>query len=1003
MRMEEKMMKRKIFQAVFGVGLALIVSGNTVFASGLSGMDGTAEGAVVNGSWIEVSSETAETPVGEEETTAAAEASDESVEASETEESSMESEEAAETEEAPRESEEAAETGEASEEGENTPDTEEAFEEGEEAPDTDEAFEEGKETTETDEPSTDNIESTETSGTESEPEEADGTSGTEEEMEAVSAAEQMQKTAVAAPKFVIKGIFGGRTVTLTSDSQGAVIYYKSGSSNITLEDQHIENGGTVTFTNFYGTIYAKAYKDGVWSDVAKFILKIPVVNTPTITVEGNKATIRSTTPASYICYTTDGSKPSWENGKRIANCGGTVTVEEGSTIRAVAVRNCFTDSQEVKAYVPVLPVAFGVKGIFGGRNVTMTSDTSGAVIYYSTKTGSITTNDKMLKNGESIDFSDYYGTVYARAYKNGRWSNVSRLILKIPRINTPTITVTGKKVTVATTTPSCYICYTTDGSDPTPTHGTKTFGSRVTFQVPAGKTVKAIAIRSCFTNSPVVSAYVDGSWSVNSREVTLYGMNKWAEDYLTIPENMATSFQLKVSGASNPTYQVISGTSVEVSSNGLITPKYKMTYWYNSGGFSMGYSSPLPGQEPIRITKEGVYGESTIRVTAENESVDITVSFVDYTTIYANQVIDQYIADNITASMTAYEKIEQACKFAASYEYSASHSGAVSMIICGGGDCWASTDAIIRICEKLGLKAWSRNGNRDPGAGSGHMNAMVEADGFYYVAEAGYSEPAPRYYSITKRDSLYSYYYYSSYNGVELYQYDGPEKIAVHEIPEEIDGKKVVGIGAKFLSMDRTVTTVKLPSTLQYINQSAFNSCTELQSIEIPASVKTIGDFVFTNCPKLTNLTCASANPYFSASGGCLYNKDKTVLLYAPAVKTLSIPNTVKTIGTYAFYYNPNLTSVKIPKSVTSLEEGAFVHNDNLKEAVFEGNGLETLGDYAFAECRSLKKIVLPQSLTTISDTAFYNCSGFTIYAPKGSYAETYALEHGYSYEPTTK
>ena len=1010
------MMKRKIFQAVFGVGLALIVFGNTVFASGLSGMDGTVQDAVGNGSWVEESSETVETPEGAEEALTAEEISDASVETLETEEASRESEEAVETEEASKESEETAETEETSkvseetaeteevsEEGEKAPETEEASEEGKEASSTDGTSEESKETTETDETFADSGEYTEISGTESEPEEPDATVGTEEEMETVSAAEQRQKATVATPKFVIKGIFGGRTVTLTSDSQGAVIYYKSGSSNITLQDQHIENGGTITFTNFYGTIYAKAYKDGVWSDVAKFILKIPVVNAPTITVEGNKATIRSTTPASYICYTTDGSKPSWENGKRIANCGGTVTVEEGSTIRAVAVRSCFTDSQEVQAYVPILPVAFEVKGIFGGRNVTMTSNTAGVEIYYSTTTGSITTNDKKLTNGGNIDFSDFYGTVYARAYKNGKWSNVSRLILKIPNINTPTITVSGKKVTVATTTPSCYICYTTDGSNPTPTHGTKIYGSKVTFQVPAGKTVKAIAIRSCFTNSPVVSAYVDGSWSVNSREVTLYGMNKWAEDYLTIPGNMATSFQLKVSGASNPTYQVISGSSVEVSSTGLITPKYKMTYWYNSGGFSMGYPSPLPGQEPIRISKDGVYGDSTIRVTAENESIDITVSFVDYTTVYANQVIDQYIADNITASMTAYEKVEQACKFAASYEYSASHSGAVSMIVCGGGDCWASTDAIIRICEKLGMKAWSRNGNRDPGAGSGHMNAMVEADGVYYEAEAGYSEPAPRYYSIKTRNSLYSYLYYSSYNGIELYQYDGPEKIAVHNIPEEIDGKKVVGIGANFLSMDRTVTTVKLPSTIQYINKSAFNSCTELQSIEIPASVKTIGNFVFTQCPKLTNLTCASANPYFSASGGCLYNKDKTVLLYAPAVKTLSVPNTVKTIGTYAFYYNSNLTSVKIPASVTSLEEGAFGHNDNLKEAVFEGNGLVTLGDYAFAECRSLEKIVLPESLTTISDSAFYSCSGFTIYAPKGSYAETYALEHGYSYVATSK
>lgn len=1006
-------MKRKIFQTVFGVGLALVLFGNTVFASGLDGMEGIVASTEGNGTWIEEASEVADVPgedrealaaeaPGESENPETTEASEDGGETLETEEISSETAETpVESEEASGESEATSDTAEASEEDEaisgGITETPTMSEEDGETTDTEEASkesEEGAEITQTDEDFTDSDASEEISGSESEP---------EEDLDLVTAAAQTVKNDVAAPQFVVKGIFGGRNVTFTSASQGAVIYYKSGSSNITLDDKHAENGETVTFTDFYGTIYAKAYKDGVWSGVSRFILKIPVVNTPTITVEGNKATIRSTTPASYICYTTDGSRPSWENGKRIANCGGTVTVEEGSTIRAVAVRNCFTDSQEVRAYVPILPVAFGVKGIFGGRNVTMTSDTAGTVIYYSTTTGNITTNDQMLKNGESIDFSDYYGTVYARAYKNGKWSNVSRLILKIPKINTPTITVKNNIATVTTTTPDCYICYTIDGSDPTPAHGTKVFGSKVSFQVPTGKTVKAMAIRSCFTNSPVVSAYVETSWSVNSREVTLYGMNQWAEDYLTIPQNMATSFQLAVSGASNPTYQVISGNSVEVSSNGLITPRYEIMYWYNSGGFSMGYSRPIEGQEPTRITKEGVYGESTIRVTAEKQSVDVTVSFLDYTQIYANQVMDQYIAENITASMTAYEKIEQACKFAASYDYSASSSSAVSMIIRGGGDCWASTDAIIRICDKVGLKAWSRNGNRDPGAGSGHMNAMVEANGVYYEAEAGYVGTAPRSYSVKKRESLYSYLYNSSYDGIELYQYDGPEKLAVYDIPEEISGRKVVGIGESFLSMDRTVTTVNLPSTLRYIKASAFNTCTELQSIEIPASVETIGNFVFTQCPKLTKLTCASNNLYFSASDGCLYNKNKTVLLYAPAVKTLSVPNTVKTIGTYAFYYNPNLTSVTIPASVTSLEEGAFGHSNNLKEVVFEGNGLETLGDFAFAECSSLKKITLPKSLTTISDTAFYRCSDLTICAPKGSYAETYAQENGYTYAPTTK
>lgn len=314
-------------------------------------------------------------------------------------------------------------------------------------------------------------------------------------------AETVASRYVEAPKFTVKGVFGGRTVTFASATQGATIYYKKGSSNITLSDNRVENGGTVLFNDFYGTIYAKAYKDGIWSDAGKFVLKIPVVNAPVITVKGEKVTIQSATPNSYICYTTDGTKPSWENGKRIPDSGGTISVSAGQTVRAIAVRSCFSNSKEAKAYIPIQPVSFKVKGMIGGRNVAMTSATEGVEIYYSTKTGSITTADRKLQNGESVDFSNFYGTVYARAYKDGKWSNVARLVLKIPQVNKPTITQNGTKVTIETSTPACSIYYTKDGSTPSPNHGTKVNGSRAVITARSGETVKAIAVRSCFSNS----------------------------------------------------------------------------------------------------------------------------------------------------------------------------------------------------------------------------------------------------------------------------------------------------------------------------------------------------------------------------------------------------------------------------------------------------------------------------------------------------------------------
>ena len=173
----------------------------------------------------------------------------------------------------------------------------------------------------------------------------------------------------------------------------------------------------------------------------------------------------------------------------------------------------------------------------------------------------------------------------------------------------------------------------------------------------------------------------------------------------------------------------------------------------------MGSTFPMPEYgEPTSVETDYEEGDTVVEVRADNQIFNVTVHVNDYAPIYADQVMDDYIKKNVKSGMSDYEKIELCAKLPASYEYSVRYSGATSMIIFGGGDCWASTDLIIKLAKKMGFDAWARNGNRDWGAGSGHMNAMIQtADGIYNEVEAGYDEPAPRYYSVTERTSLFRY------------------------------------------------------------------------------------------------------------------------------------------------------------------------------------------------------------------------------------------------------
>ena len=128
-------------------------------------------------------------------------------------------------------------------------------------------------------------------------------------------------------------------------------------------------------------------------------------------------------------------------------------------------------------------------------------------------------------------------------------------------------------------------------------------------------------------------------------------------------------------------------------------------------------------------------------------------------------------------------------------------------------------------------------------------------------------------------------------------------------------------------------------------------------SISSGDSVTSISDYAFQYCRSLTNLRIDTNNPNYSSSddGKILYNKGKTKLIaYPSATGDVTIPDSVTSIGNYAFSGCSSLTSVTIPDSVTSI------------------------GDYAFQSCSSLTSVTIPDSVTSIGDSAFYWCSSLT-------------------------
>ena len=92
---------------------------------------------------------------------------------------------------------------------------------------------------------------------------------------------------------------------------------------------------------------------------------------------------------------------------------------------------------------------------------------------------------------------------------------------------------------------------------------------------------------------------------------------------------------------------------------------------------------------------------------------------------------------------------------------------------------------------------------------------------------------------------------------------------------------------------------------------------------------------------------------------------------------SITIPNSVTTIGNQAFRCCSSLTSVTIPNSVTSIGEGAFADCYGLTSITIP-NSVKRIREGAFCRCEGLTYVTIPNSVTTIGNQAFSGCKSLT-------------------------
>ena len=461
-----------------------------------------------------------------------------------------------------------------------------------------------------------------------------------------------------------------------------------------------------------------------------------------------------------------------------------------------------------------------------------------------------------------------------------------------------------------------------------------------------------------FTDDIPAAGTSEKETDVESTEIYLYAMNDTYSSVISMPDTMQTSYQIQTSGK-NPVYTVVSGYTAKVSETGLVTPKMQYVTYVDKNG------------NDVKSQWEYMFGETLISVQDGNSTVYYKFILKDYAEYYAEQKMDTFLKENITAEMSDYKKVETIARWLANnFNYSQYHSGYTGLMLDGGGDCWANTSAVNYMCEKLGLTVYARYAANDPGAGSGHRNSVVIIDGERYLVDCGYTGNAPRHYELSKMDYDYSYEILND-GTLRLYQYEGTDTNIV--VPDTIDGRKVTVLGNstfQYCTQASDIESVTLPDSLTTIEKNAFYNCEKLKSVTIPKNVSSIGLAAFVEGlseSSLTEIKVDPENPYFSEKDGVVFSKDGTKLIVFPSGRSgdYQIPDGTVSVGDYAFYYCVNVSSITVPGSVRSLGEGAFGNCSSLTKAVLK-EGLEEIGEYAFQSSSGIRDIIIPASVKSV-------------------------------------
>lgn len=224
---------------------------------------------------------------------------------------------------------------------------------------------------------------------------------------------------------------------------------------------------------------------------------------------------------------------------------------------------------------------------------------------------------------------------------------------------------------------------------------------------------------------------------------------------------------------------------------------------------------------------------------------------------------------------------------------------------------------------------------------------------------------------------------------IKEYTFDGCEKLKDIVLPNGLIyikdyafngcsslGKVTIPGGVQNISpgafKNSGLTEVILKEGVMSLSNNSFDGCLLLKKVTFPTTMKTIGGFSNTGIKEIA-----------FAEGATPEAISDYAFLNCDSLSTITLPNSIKSLGTGAFYDCDTLKTVKLPTGITKIAKQAFYHCGFLQSITIPQSVTEIEAE-AFAACSKLTAISLPSALTTIGIASFHSTGLTSITLPEG-------------------